>query len=53
MSFETHERTTGKRFIFYVVRVAVLMLSWLYIPIAWPILIIFWLFSHKMPYDLI
>ena len=53
MSFETHERTAGKRFIFYVVRVVVLMLSWLYIPIAWPILIIFWLFSHKMPYDLI
>lgn len=53
MSFETHERTNGKRFFFYVVRVAVLMLSWMFIPIAWPLLIIFWLFAHKMPYDLI
>ena len=53
MSCETRERTGAHRAAFIAVRAAVLGASYLFFPIAWPLLALFYLIWRQMPYDLI
>ena len=53
MSCETKPRTGGRRAAFYLVRLAVLGGAYLFLPLLWPLLVLFYLFARRMPYDLI
>ena len=53
MSCETRERTGARRLAFYALRLAVLVAAYLYLPILWPALALFYLFAREMPYDLV
>lgn len=53
MSCETRERTGARRLAFYALRLAVLGAAYLYLPILWPALALFYLFAREMPYDLV
>lgn len=53
MSCETREREGARRAAFYLVRLVVLGGAYLFFPLLWPLLVLFYLFARKMPYDLI
>ena len=53
MSCETKPRTGARRAIFYLVRLVVLGGAYLFFPLAWPVLVLFYLFARRMPYDFI
>ena len=53
MSCETRERTGARRAAFYLARLAVLGGAYLFLPLAWPVLALFYLGARQMPYDLI
>lgn len=53
MTCETRPRAGARRVVFYLARLAVLSLSCLFAPAAWPILALFYLATRRMPYDLI
>lgn len=53
MSCETRPRTGVRRAVFYVARLVVLGGAYLFLPMAWPLLALFYLFVRQMPYDLI
>ena len=53
MSCETRARTGGRRVAFYLVRLAVLGGAYLFLPLAWPLLALFYLVARRMPYDLV
>lgn len=53
MSCETRERTGTRRTAFYVARALVLGGAYLFYPLAWPALVLFYLFARRMPYDFI
>lgn len=53
MSCETQERTGARRAVFYVLRVLVLGGAYFFFPLAWPILVLFYLVVRAMPYDLV
>lgn len=53
MSCETRDRAGIRRVVFYLVRLAVLGLSYLFFPFAWPLLVLFYLIARRMPYDFI
>ena len=51
MSCEGHPRTTGYRLLFYALRLATLAAVCLWVPWAVLILLLFYLFARRMPYD--
>lgn len=51
MSCETKERAGSRRMLFYGARLVVLGLGYLWFPIAWPLLVLYYLVRHRMPYD--
>ncbi|WP_273394656.1 VanZ family protein [Thermophilibacter mediterraneus] len=53
MSCETRERTGARRLAFYAARTVVLGGAYLFFPLAWPLLALFYLVARKMPYDLV
>ena len=53
MSCETTERTGLRRCAFYVARALVLGGAYFFFPLAWPVLLVFYLFARRMPYDFI
>ena len=53
MSCETKPRTGARRAVFYLVRLVVLGGAYLFFPLAWPVLALFYLFARRMPYDFI
>ena len=53
MTCETHELTGARRAGFHLVRTATLAAALFCIPIAAPVLLIFYLVKRKMPYDYI
>ncbi len=53
MTCETHELTGARRAVFHLVRTATLAAALFCIPIAAPVLLIFYLVKRKMPYDYI
>ena len=53
MSCETRERTGAHRLAFYLARLVVLGGSFLFFPLAWPVLMLFYLVARRMPYDFV
>lgn len=53
MSCETRERSGVRRCAFYVARTLVLGGAYFFFPLAWPALLLFYLFAREMPYDLV
>ena len=53
MSCETRERTGARRAVFYLARLVVLGGAYLFVPLAWPALVLFYLIARRMPYDFI
>lgn len=53
MTCETRERTGARRVVFYAVRLVVLGAATLWLPLAAPLILLFWLFARRMPYDFI
>lgn len=53
MSCETKPRTGARRAVFYLVRLVVLGGAYIFFPLAWPVLVLFYLFARRMPYDFI
>lgn len=53
MSCETKPRSGWRRAAFYVARLVVLGGAYLFLPLAWPLLVLFYLFARRMPYDFI
>lgn len=51
MTCENHPRTTGYRLLFYALRLATLAAVCLWVPWAALILLLFYLFARRMPYD--
>jgi len=51
MTCENHPRTTGYRLLFYALRFATLAAVCLWVPWAALILLLFYLFARRMPYD--
>ena len=51
MSFETKDRTGARRVVFYLARLVVLGASFVFFPMAWVVLVLFYLVARKMPYD--
>ena len=53
MSCETRERAGLRRVAFYVLRTLVLGGAYFFLPLAWPVLALFYLVARQMPYDLV
>lgn len=53
MTCENRERTPGHRAVFYIVRSAVLVVAWMWVPWAALILLVFYAVERCMPYDLL
>lgn len=51
MTCETRERTGYRRVVFYTARLLILGMSYLWFPFAWPLLALYYLVRHRMPYD--
>ncbi len=51
MSCETKTRTGAKRVVFYVLRLATFLLVFVFFVYAVPVLVLFYLFARRMPYD--
>ena len=53
MSFETKDRTGAHRVVFYLARLVVLGASFVFFPMAWVVLVLFYLVARRMPYDIL